>query len=537
MAYDPNQQDPNAQAMGAPGQQVQLPTTSGPGAGPGPAGKGSAPQAAPQQPFQNLQAYLTANAPQVETQANTIAGNLTNQYGQVQGDINKGQSDFNSQVQGGYAAPNAALTNQAATNPTAVAASPTDLAGFQALYNDTYTGPSNYESSTPYSTLSQEVGSAANNATNFNSVPGMQTYFQGQNPNATAGGNTLDATLLATDPNAIQTVQAAAKPFGTLNDYLNGTVTSADQNAANAVTEAQNENQALHTQFTGAGGVVPTWQQGIADQTTKAQQAADAYNKSVNQVQQEVAGMGGKLGDTEAAIKAYNDQNYNPAAVGVSGNSKLPAINYDLSGLSKVPNTLGAATPESAASANDFATESALNKLLGLNLGNLNPDLANEAGTYQVPANASLPIQQAIDALNQEMTAANTGFTNNGALKYAGTPDNSIITNKDIPPGYEVVKSSDFGTDRFKNNPLPKNAIQLGQGDRFGNDYVAVPVGTNLPKEEKPLTTMPTGNTFHPSAAGISPSLGGPDYYSNQPLSNADKGINDLLTYLKGIQT
>lgn len=554
MAYDPNQQD------NMPGQQQQQNpamapmTSSAPGAGPGSSsGKSSAPQATPAQPFQNLQAYLGANAPQTETQANTIAGNLQNQYGQVTGDVDKAQSNFGGQVKLGYAQADPTLTDSAASNPGAFVSNPGDVKAFQSLYNDTYGGPSSFEGSDPYTSLGNEVSTAAKNATNFDSLPGMQTYFQGQNPNATQGGNTLDAVLLSGNKNAISTVKNAAKPFSGLNDYLGNATTAADKGVSAAQTDAQNINQGLHTQFTGAGGVVPTWEKGIADQTAAAQAQADSYNKSVNNVQQQVAGMGGTLGDTEAAIKAYNDQNYNPAAAGVSDKSTLPAINYDLSQLSKVPDIIGAATPESVASNADFSNQAGLNQLLGIDLQNLNPANASSAGSYKVPGNASLPIQQAIDELTKEMGAANTGFTGNGALQYKGTPSDSIATNADIPPGYTIIPQSALGSGSVKGAIPEYNA--------HGEQEVAVPIGSTLPNGQvvgatptyapgahgaqtniTGQNTDETGNTFvqnpggHGSTGSLTPNLGAPTYYSNQPLNSANKEINDLLTYLQGIK-
>lgn len=521
MAYAPNEQDPNQQNQGQPqNPAIQPMTSSAPGAGPASsAGKSAAPQATPSQPFQNLQAYLTANAPQVNQQANQIAGNLNTQYGQVTGDVNKAQADFGNQVQGGYAQANTDLTNSAASNPGAFVSNPDNVKAFQSLYNDTYGGPSSFEGSDPYTSLGNEVSTAASNASNFNSLPGMQTYFQSQNPNATQGGNTLDAVLLSGNKNALNTVQNAAQPFAGLTDYLGNATTAADQGVSNAVADANNINQGLHTQFTGEGGVVPTWEKGITDQTATAQAQADAYNKSVNNVQQQVADMSGTLGNTEAAIKAYNDQNYNPVAAGVSDQSTLPGINYDLSQLSKVPDVLGAATPESVASKGDFANEAALNQLLGIDLQNLNPANSASAGSYKVPGNASLPIQQAIDELTKEMGAANSGFTNNGKLQYQGTPDGSIVTNNDLAPG-TIVDYAGFNRPDIVNPTNPK-AIPDG--------YQQITVGPS----GATLAPVPQGHTGFPATGP----LNAPNYYSNSQLQGADKNITDLLTYLKGINS
>ncbi len=43
--------------------------------------------------------YLSANAPQIQNQANNIVGGLNNQYGQVNQDITNAANQFQSQVQ------------------------------------------------------------------------------------------------------------------------------------------------------------------------------------------------------------------------------------------------------------------------------------------------------------------------------------------------------------------------------------------------------------------------------------------------------
>lgn len=276
MAYDPNAQDQNQQQNQA-AQPNAMMTSSAPGAGPGSsAGKSTAPQATPSQPFQNLQAYLSANAPQVQQQADQISGNLNTQYGQVKSDVNNAQSDFGNQVQGGYAQPNPDITNQAETNTTAFAGNPDNVKAFQNLYNDTYTGPSNFESTTPYGALNTEVTGAANNATNFNTLPGMQTYFQGQNPNATQGGNTLDAVLLSGTPGAYNEVKQAAQPFGGLSDYLTNATNTADQGVTAAQKTAADTASGLQNAFTGTNGIIPNFENSVNSAVTNSQAQAQA---------------------------------------------------------------------------------------------------------------------------------------------------------------------------------------------------------------------------------------------------------------------
>lgn len=273
MAYDPNQEE-NKNQQGQASPLAAPPTSSGPGAGPGSSAGKSAPQATPAQPFQNLQAYLGANAPQVNQQASNIASNLGTQYGQVKSDIDKGTTDFGNQVTSGYAPANTDLTGRAASNPSEFISNPNDVTAFKQLYNDAYTGPNNFETSDAYGNLNGAVNKAVNSANLVNSTGGLQTYFQGQNPNATKGGNILDTVLLQGTPEAYETVKSAAQPFNTLADYLSGAVNTADAGVQNAKDTAQGISQGLQNQFTGPGGVVPTWQQTLEDELTGARNTA-----------------------------------------------------------------------------------------------------------------------------------------------------------------------------------------------------------------------------------------------------------------------
>lgn len=272
MAYDPNQEENKNQPQTSP---LAAPTSSSAPSGPAPSGGKSAPQSTPAQPFQNLQAYLGANTPQVNQQASNIASNLGTQYGQVKSDIDTANTNFGNQVNSGYTPANTDLTGRAASNPSDFVTNPNDVTAFKQLYNDAYAGPENFETSDTYGNLNSQVNKAVNNANLVNSTGGLQTYFQGQNPNATKGGNILDTVLLQGTPEAYQTVKSAAQPFNTLPDYLSGAVNTADTGVQNAKDTAQGISQGLQNQFTGTGGVIPTFQQTLADELTGARNTAN----------------------------------------------------------------------------------------------------------------------------------------------------------------------------------------------------------------------------------------------------------------------
>jgi hypothetical protein len=232
----------------------------------------------------NLGAYLTENAPQVQGQANTIAGNLNNTYGQVSGDLSNAANNFNQQVASSYTAPNQQLLSQEQANPTAFAGNAGNVSAFQSQLNDVYNGPQNFESTTPYSQVQNEVGQAVTNAGLWNSPAGITSAYQQAEPNATPGITSLDASLLQGSPGAMSTVQQAAQPFQNLTGYLANDITAADQGVTNAQQAAQQANTAANAQLTGQVS-------GLNAQETADNQAAfTAANTQYQNLENELAG-------------------------------------------------------------------------------------------------------------------------------------------------------------------------------------------------------------------------------------------------------
>lgn len=565
MAYIIPPNDPNAPApagaMGAPGAMNQPPTTSAGGtatsaSAPGsPQGAAAQPNATQAPPVQDLKAYLAANAPQAVQMGQNIAGDLNTTAGKVTGDINAAQQDVTSQVAAQNTAPDQALVEKAAENPADFVTNDQNVKDFLAQENANYGGPANFAATTEAQPLQTEISNAQSQAPDITKPQGVEQLARGQEKNPTTGMSNLDALLLQESPGALDPVTAALPQFGKFGEQLTGAQSSVDAAIKAAIANDTAAKAGVSSRFlTGPNAVVPTWEKGIADETAAAQKQADAYNGSIQKMIDEQNAMNPTLTDTEAAIKAYNDQNWNPNAAGVSAESKLPGMNFDLSGLTKTPTTVGPATEASVATSKDYANEAALEKLLGSLLGTtpIDQSTAGQAGTYSVPKEGGLPIADTIAGLQAEEAAANAGFTNNGALQYKGTPQGSIVTNADLPPGYVLIRS-DALIPQGSHNPKPVtvpgeiNSPIMGQ-----NGYTAVPVGTKLPDGKVagsgPDTlgkgsqkTADTGNTFVPGQVHVDPSLvnhlAAPKYYSNAPLTGADKEIDALIKYLQGMQS
>lgn len=293
MAYVGNQQTPDQeQNLSAPAGTTSAnplanipPSQTGGSAGAGTGGGGSPNVGTSKQfgaPASKLGDYLSANAPQIQGQANKIAGNLTNQYGQVSGDVSNAANQFGQQVASGYTAPNQDLVNQATANPSGFVANPSNVSGFQAQLNDTYTGPQNFESTAPYANVQNEVQNAVTNAGLWNTLGGVASAVQASNPTNAQGINTLDSSLLQMSPSAIGTVQQAAQPFQNLPTYLQQAVTNGDMSVQQAQQAATGAAQNANTALTGAVSNLNT---GITNQNNTAYNTANTdYQNLLNQL-------------------------------------------------------------------------------------------------------------------------------------------------------------------------------------------------------------------------------------------------------------
>src|ERR1700688_336485 len=270
--------DPNAdqqQAQAPQGQQA-APTTS---TGAGPAVSKSPTSNisnqvvgtnAPAQPFQNIGAYLTANAPQVGQEAQGIASGLNQTAGQITNDVNTAANNFTGQVNAATENFTPAQATALETSPTQFATNPSDVATFNALYQNAtpYSGPTAFETTTPYQNVNTEATGAANTGATLNNFSGVQSYLQGLTPQSTAGTSALDTALLEGTPSALATVQQAATNLTALPGTLSTTAAAEDAAAQQALATNTAGATAANTAATTAEQNLATT---LAGETTAAQ--------------------------------------------------------------------------------------------------------------------------------------------------------------------------------------------------------------------------------------------------------------------------
>jgi hypothetical protein len=466
MSYVPtdpetNQNAPQGQTTNAPGQTAGMPppqsggsTGGGQAAGtPSGASNGSSTQFGSS--ASKLGDYLSANAPQIQGQANTVASGLNTQYGQVGQDISNAANNFGQQVQGGYAAPNQTLVNEAASNPTGFVSTPGNVSAFQGQLNDTYTGPTSFEGTTPYSNIQNEVNTATQNAGLLGTQAGLQNYLGStQGGNQTQASNTLDTLLLEGNPQAQQTVNNAAQQFQTLPGQLGTATTAQDQSVAAAQQAAQQAAQYAQGQI---NPIASQFQTGLTNQLNGVNANEAAYNKDVTGNQTAAQNLQNQLLAAQQAAIAQSikgdpyDFSQGPNAGMYQGIfNRLTDPSAGINGLSPYlsgqpltqPGTLAntATTPQ-------YQEDAALAQLLGSGYTpSLNQANIGQAGTYSVPG------------------APGTVPTDAGLLSYLGDVGTAFGNNAYPILGGSTGKTGwqDLSAQQYAQNALPM-ASQYGQ--------------------------------------------------------------------------
>lgn len=323
-------------------------------------GVAAQPNASKAPQFQNLGAYLSANAPQTAKMGQNIATGLQNTATQTQGAIDQAQGQFNNAVKQGSTSLDQNLLNQATSDPTKFASDSNNVKTIQGYLNSSYKGPTDFSQSNGYGNLASSVQNAVQQGQNANAPGGLQQLVSSQEKAPTAGIQNLDALLLKQSPDAQSAIQNAAKPLTGLGDYLTNASNTANSAATNAADITAKVAPTVQQAF---APVTQNFQQGLTAAQQQAENQRNAYNTSLNEANQ-------KISPAQAALKAFG------ASIGQDINSPFSSI------LGLSPNNQQT-TLENTATPEQFAEDQALSQLLGSGYNtSLNPSLANNAGSF-----------------------------------------------------------------------------------------------------------------------------------------------------------
>lgn len=323
--------------------------------------------------------YLSANAPQIQNQADTLTNTLNTQYGNLNQGITDAANQFQQSVKGGYAAPDQGVVGQAIADPTTFAADPNNVKAFQAQYNNAYTGPTTFEGTGGYSDLQNQVGQAVTQGDLLGTQAGLQSYLQGQSKNPTQAMSTLDSLLLRGNPEAQQKIQTAAGQFGNLTGQLGTATAGADQSVLDAQKAAQDSAAYAQGQF---GNAVTGFNSGLTNKLDAANAQNTKYNTDVTALRSALqSGQFGAGTGVDPHLQAFIKQYLDPMYAASAGYTNKPQLNY-LNALGQNVNPQ-APTLGGVANTQDYDTLAALGQLGGSPIqSQLSGNTASQAGTW-----------------------------------------------------------------------------------------------------------------------------------------------------------
>lgn len=375
---------PPGTPSGVPGMQGQAPVSSG-GGGVGPVSSKAAATPGkniPAQPSAQLSSYLSANQPQSEQFAGTVADTVG---GQVASAGNAIQPAVNTYTGGLYnVQPDAAINAKVASSPSSLTAQ--EQESFKTQLGAAGKSPNaadTFEASTPYQGLTADIQKAVEQANLWNSGNSVSNLTTALSPfessQATSGDRTLDALLLSRTPSAYNKIQSAVAPASGLQGKLDAGAASANKALQNAITS----NAATTAAAKASGSDYATGlNKKLSDYMAQAQKDSDAYNTSVNGLSTGVSNLQPQITSLKDAVAAYNAMQGSNAATGL-----LPKIQYGE--LGALPSTAVPPSIGQLASQGQYSDVAALMSLFGADAPNLpiNASDAALAGKYSSPAN------------------------------------------------------------------------------------------------------------------------------------------------------
>ena len=497
---DPNNpNNPQGPNQPAANQQTNQPATSGGAGAVSATGAGNVTgqvvgTANPSQPFQNIASYLTANAPQSEALAAQVASSVANPIAQTTSDIANTSQGFTDSVNKGYTPENTDLTSAVAANPTTAAATPGDIAAFQAQLNDTYTGPTALASDPNYSNLESEIANAQALGTNALTPTGIQTLLQSQEtPDYTQGINNLDTLLLAQNPaNATEISNAGLVANNSNNALQNFLTTQTTQDDAAAQAAQANGAAASANAGTALNPDIAALAAQLNNELQTAQTNTSAYDAAVNQNT-------ATLDPIQAALTQFEQS--------TGQNITNPLTPY----LNETPLT-GTATPQTVATPQDYSTMEAIQSLLGTSsLPNIpiTPATQGEAGSYSVPVNPGAPnVASLADALADSATETTWGDI--GSL-YGTAPGDQQPGNtpywesQALGPIQGEPNATLSALEELLANLAPGSNGYITPSSVYGTGYYTVGSPTGVPP---PVSLPPAGGPPYLGPTGGGPTSG-----------------------------
>lgn len=382
--FDPEKQDPNqSQGPVAPGgaaNTVKLAPSGGVGSAGG-TSTGSAPQAGGQ--FATLNQYVNANQGQAAPLAGKITSDINNQYNSLQGQNQSTLQGIQDSVNSGYTPINNDVLAQESSNPVSFASNPGNIQSFQGQLNDKYTGPGSVENDSRYQTQLANVNDAiATGNAQTGSDAGRKQLLTKYEAAPNAGVTGLNSAILAQDPNAQASITQAYKPFSNLTSQLSTGAPGINASIGQAQTDAAQAHSQANKQIQDQTGALNT---NVNNELANAQKQYQTYSD-------EAGAFGSSLQNgtlptgygVDVGLSNFVTNQIDPWMA-----ANTPGVKNNYNFANAIPQLPTAQAPDisQVASQGDFDQYSALNQLMGSQIGSpLNGLDASQAGSYKTPS-------------------------------------------------------------------------------------------------------------------------------------------------------
>lgn len=328
--------------------------------------------------FTNIQRYLSENQPQAKALGERVAGQIT-QVGQEAKTAAEGVvQNANQQIEAGRVAPDQALIDEAAANPTGITGDAAKKSAFLKMRDAAYGGPQGLEDVEGFSTAQDKVRKAQENIDLAGSESGRTQLLTNLSPAGAGKGKlSLNQLLISGNQEASDIVAGAGEPYKNLGAYLTAESESARQKAVQAAQDTQAARRAVQDKFTAPGGALESFVSGLDQRVTSTRQgAADAWSAVAAKLD-----AGEPLSDQDLALISANPDQIASLYGGQSVLKSTYGNPLPASGFLQQSAQPDFITRDNLATGDDYARSQALMELMGEFPGLLSEANRGQAGT------------------------------------------------------------------------------------------------------------------------------------------------------------
>lgn len=327
--------------------------------------------------FTNLQTYLDANKEQAGQLADKLAGKLGEEATLAKTGAENVVSGFGQKVESSRVRPDDALVGEALSKPSDFVKDQDKVSRFKNLRDASYQGPLDLQREEGYDAARMAANKGMERSDLTQSEEGRKALLQDLAPTQGSGKISFNQLLLGADPQAREKLEASVVPFRGIGSYLDQQAEAMGLTAQGAKDEASKTSAGVREKLTGTGGAVPTGVESIRKRATDAETSRISQNQAIDDLE-----YARRTGDT-SRLTDQELEMFRGTFTGDVG-SLRGSLQSGAGMLPRQTQAMSPSSPESVATAEDYANMNALAELSGSTLPFDFSD-ASMAGSYKSP--------------------------------------------------------------------------------------------------------------------------------------------------------